>query len=660
MGDHAMTTGFYKSSDWLGGAGTPDSIYPELKETEGIKVVVGTGPAGENVLDLNTVGPETYGSMEATFDAIGAIATAHSTGWWNATEGHFTIQYFFNTAAWDDQFFEYILFGVGIPTFPDDFLLYIDASTGSNPPVGGVLTLDARTFSGGRHSIFQDSFSVLRGDTVGGIAVENAWQTIEVIWRCGTVTGAFASVASDGFIQVKWNGQSIYNLSGIDLCLNPGQDLNQNATAAGTDLAAIQNLARAFVLGNAGIFGPSTNIELLDTATPPPPDPPPVTTDFRLVAGDGMVVLGWSATSGATTYNVKRGLTSGSEVTIANVAASQFADPAPPGFTLYGFYADATVVNGVTYFYTITGVNGAGESVPSTELTAQPVLPSGPIYGPDAFVGMDQMSQDLFRETYWIEFQDAGIPVTGGTLGPNGELVLMRPSASPTALTTGVDLAQAVWGKVLIPEGPYGSFVFDGWIRTATNHAPANDFRVFVFGLPPIVNPTVATWAFDAGALVPSRSVFGFQLASGTTRSLQFLFIDRDGTTLLDQTFADVMPDDLPEGAWHSYRMEWRLSVPEGTANGCAAFFVDEVRVAELNCIDLYTVLGDSRWNVVNGSQVGGVTNVTYLATVSNLPSCGNALLTQLPVEVAYDYAMLQPFIKGGGLNWITPPKTLT
>jgi len=34
--------------------------------------------------------------------------------------------------------------------------------------------------------------------------------------------------------------------------------------------------------------------------------------------------------------------------------------------------------------------------------------------------------------------------------------------------------------------------------------------------------------------------------------------------------------------------------------------------------------------------------------------------LTQLPVEVAYDYAMLQPFIKGGGLNWITPPKTLT
>ncbi len=34
--------------------------------------------------------------------------------------------------------------------------------------------------------------------------------------------------------------------------------------------------------------------------------------------------------------------------------------------------------------------------------------------------------------------------------------------------------------------------------------------------------------------------------------------------------------------------------------------------------------------------------------------------LTQLPLEVAYDYAMLQPFIKGGGLNWVTPVKALT
>lgn len=34
--------------------------------------------------------------------------------------------------------------------------------------------------------------------------------------------------------------------------------------------------------------------------------------------------------------------------------------------------------------------------------------------------------------------------------------------------------------------------------------------------------------------------------------------------------------------------------------------------------------------------------------------------MTQLPVEIAYDYAGLQPFVSGGGLNWVTPPKTLT
>lgn len=33
------------------------------------------------------------------------------------------------------------------------------------------------------------------------------------------------------------------------------------------------------------------------------------------------------------------------------------------------------------------------------------------------------------------------------------------------------------------------------------------------------------------------------------------------------------------------------------------------------------------------------------------------ARLTQLPVEIAYDYGILRPFISGGGSNWLTPPR---
>lgn len=34
--------------------------------------------------------------------------------------------------------------------------------------------------------------------------------------------------------------------------------------------------------------------------------------------------------------------------------------------------------------------------------------------------------------------------------------------------------------------------------------------------------------------------------------------------------------------------------------------------------------------------------------------------LTQLPLEVAYDYAVIQPFVTGNGFLWATPPRTLT
>lgn len=658
QGNHAMTNGFYKSNAWVGGTGTPDAVYPELRETEGIKVVIGTGPAGENVLDLDASAGEDYVSMNATFDAFGSVSTAHSSGWWNATEGTFSVDFFPSTTAWDERFFEYIFGGIGLPTFPESILLYIDDDGNANPPSGGILTLQGQTFSGGISGIHLATYTATRASSIGGIALENAWNTITIAWKCGTVTGAFASVAHDGFLTVTWNGVTVYDVQNTDLVINAGADLNPNTTSAGTDAAAIQNLARAFVLGNAGIFGPTTNILLTDTATAPPapPDPP---TAFRILAGDDMVVLGWSASNGAPLYNVKRSTSSGTEVTIASVAAGEFADTTPPGFVSYGFYADATAVNGVTYFYTVTGVNDSGEGDPATEQSATPSAPASPLYGPDAFVGMDQLLQTLFRETYWIEFQTTGIPTSGGNLGPSGELVLMSPYASPSALTTGSNLAQAVWGKVFIPEGPYGSVTFDGWLRTASDHSPANDFRSFVFGIPPIVNPSDVTWAYDAGALVPGRSVFGFQLASDNPRSLQFLFVDRNGTTIIDQTATDVLPNDLPGGAWHSYRMEWRLSVPEGTPNGGIAFYVDNVRVYQLNCIDLYTILGSSRWNAVNGSQVGGVTNLTYFASTADLPACGSLRLTQLPVEVASDYSQLQRSVKGGGLNWITPPPTI-
>ena len=84
-----------------------------------------------------------------------------------------------------------------------------------------------------------------------------------------------------------------------------------------------------------------------------------VTTNY------GQVTLTWSAVAGATSYNVKRSQSSGSETTtITNITGTS--------------YTDTTVLNGQTYYYVVSAVNAGGEGPPSNEVSATPPIPPPP------------------------------------------------------------------------------------------------------------------------------------------------------------------------------------------------------------------------------------------------------------------------------------------
>ena len=89
-------------------------------------------------------------------------------------------------------------------------------------------------------------------------------------------------------------------------------------------------------------------------------NPPATPTGLTATAGNAQVSLSWTASSGATSYNVKRSTTSGSEATISS--------PSGPSYT------DTTVTNGTKYFYVVSAVNSHGESANSTEASATPTL----------------------------------------------------------------------------------------------------------------------------------------------------------------------------------------------------------------------------------------------------------------------------------------------
>lgn len=116
-------------------------------------------------------------------------------------------------------------------------------------------------------------------------------------------------------------------------------------TAPGVAYLGMTNSAAMYAVGSGTYVFTSTpelSAPALFTATP----------------GVNQVSLSWFLTPAATGYDIKRATTSGGPyATIAgNVAATA--------------YTDATVVNGVTYYYVVSARNGAGESANSSEVSA--------------------------------------------------------------------------------------------------------------------------------------------------------------------------------------------------------------------------------------------------------------------------------------------------
>ena len=90
-------------------------------------------------------------------------------------------------------------------------------------------------------------------------------------------------------------------------------------------------------------------------------DLPAAPVGLTVLASNSLVRLSWSAVPGATGYKVQRSTTNGGPYTlVGTTAATSYNDPA--------------VINGFTYYYVVTAVNSAGESLPSGQVLAIPPM----------------------------------------------------------------------------------------------------------------------------------------------------------------------------------------------------------------------------------------------------------------------------------------------
>jgi hypothetical protein len=209
------------------------------------------------------------------------------------------------------------------------------------------------------------------------------------------------------FNQVSVPSNGLYRLDiryACDTALSAQLSINDEAatglsfpaTGSGTSApailsACIQLKAGANTLRFSSPSGPAPNLDSITISRGAP-------SALAATGGDAVIQLTWPAVSGATSYSIYRGFSSG----------GQPATPLAAGLTATN-YADQSVTNGATYYYTVTAVNPAlgGESTPSVEASACPRYLTSSLAYPKAVLAASPVAYWRLNETQGAVAYDA-------------------------------------------------------------------------------------------------------------------------------------------------------------------------------------------------------------------------------------------------------------
>jgi autotransporter-associated beta strand protein len=179
-----------------------------------------------------------------------------------------------------------------------------------------------------------------------------------------TPSGLTATGVATNQINLTW-GDNSTNEDGFNIARSTN---GGNYTSIGVVTAGITNYSDTGLATGTTYFyrvqafrscwGNSSYSTPVTAATLVPPAP---VTPVGLVAipGNGKISLSWLAASGAGSYNLKRGTSSGAETNLLNTTGTS--------------YTDTAVVNGTTYYYVVSSLNAGGEGNNSREASATPM-----------------------------------------------------------------------------------------------------------------------------------------------------------------------------------------------------------------------------------------------------------------------------------------------
>ena len=189
----------------------------------------------------------------------------------------------------------------------------------------------------------------------------------------GSGNGATAPEAPSGLqatggnaqVALIWSATADATSYHIKRATTSGGAYTQIAAPSGnsyTDTSVTNGTTYYYVVSAVNAAGESGNSNQASATPAAPVQIPAAPAGLQATPGNAQVALVWSASTGATSYHVKRATTSGGPYT-------QIAAPTGTSFT------DTSVTNGIAYYYVASAVNSAGESGNSNQASATPTAP---------------------------------------------------------------------------------------------------------------------------------------------------------------------------------------------------------------------------------------------------------------------------------------------
>jgi fibronectin type 3 domain-containing protein len=252
---------------------------------------------------------------------------------------------------------------------------------------------------------------------------------------------------------------------------------------------------------------------------------PAAPTGLSATPGDTTAALTWTASPGATSYNIKRSTASGAEVTIATGVAT-------------ASYTDTALIDGTTYYYEVTALNGNGESAPSFEIFVTPQAPQPP----GAPMSLTANPADGQVTLNWVSVGGTSFNIKRATT--SGAEVTIVTGVSTTSYTdTGLTDGTTYYYVVTAVNANGESLASDE--ASATPAVPAAPTAPTDVMATPAAQQINLSW--DA---VPGATSYEIERLDGTAMAADFVGVTPLVTGLTTTSYADI---GLVNGATFSY-----------------------------------------------------------------------------------------------------------